>query len=97
MNEKPDKLNHLASDDEVKNHISQTVLYFYPYINPHYQFKIERNGDKLMVALVVHTENGYDMWNYYNGKSGLTKTYTLEKCCIEERLDDTIRALNRLN
>ena len=47
-------------------------------------------------VLVVHIEEGYDVWNIHPLRKGWQKVYTLEDCNPQEQMVQSLAALKRL-
>ena len=47
-------------------------------------------------VLVVHTEEGYDVWNKHPLRKGWQKVYTLGHCNPQEQIKQSLEALKRL-
>ena len=47
-------------------------------------------------VLVVHTEQGYAVWNICPLRKGWQKVYTLEHCNPQEQIKQSLEALKRL-
>lgn len=45
---------------------------------------------------VYKTDKGYDVWNIHPLRKGWQLVYTLEKCCPEQQVKESIASLKRL-
>lgn len=47
-------------------------------------------------ALVITTQNGYDVWNIHPLRRWWQKVYTLEECNPEQQVKESLASLKRL-
>lgn len=94
--EKPSKIDNETSQKLIGYHIKDTVNYFYYGENLPYNTKIVRKNGRLIIAMVVTLKDSFDVWNFYDGRSCLSKTHSLKNCVVDEVLEETIRSISRL-
>ena len=94
----PKILKNSSDNPSAEGHVYDTIRYYYGFKEENdFKFKIARlDGNILIIALVVKTKEGYDIWNFYEKRRMLSKAYTLKECCVETQLNATLESLKRL-